>query len=298
MPEVFIYYIKSYYTKPEDLDPALGVIDNSANERPDWYEYWPIRKFLLNESLDDNAFYAFLSPSFTKKTNLRPSAIYDFVRREGALADVILLSPSLHLTAYYWNVFKYGDYCHPGLGELATKFFSRIGQPTDLEDLVTHSGNEVYSNYFLAKPKFWRAWLQITEQLIAFAESPTDPLGEELRKKTTYRGHQDTQIKIFIMERIPTWILARSSDFTIRVRDPLATRSRLYKLPGAIVCDALKLAYVTTGRRDTYKTMFRAVSTLRKPLSALIRVGDFLRFPYVRSLLEKLGTYWTKAGRA
>lgn len=28
------------------LDPGFIPLDNLANERPDWREYWPIRKFL------------------------------------------------------------------------------------------------------------------------------------------------------------------------------------------------------------------------------------------------------------
>ena len=39
-----IYY--SEQTRAE-LDPGFLPLDNSANERPDWREYWPIRRFLL-----------------------------------------------------------------------------------------------------------------------------------------------------------------------------------------------------------------------------------------------------------
>ena len=46
MPAVHIYQILNYYTPREALDPGFLVLDNSSNERPDWYEYWPIRKFL------------------------------------------------------------------------------------------------------------------------------------------------------------------------------------------------------------------------------------------------------------
>src|ERR1700687_1077814 len=52
MPALHICQILNHYTSPQDLDPDFGVRDNSANERPDWFEYWPIRKFLLNEPLD------------------------------------------------------------------------------------------------------------------------------------------------------------------------------------------------------------------------------------------------------
>jgi hypothetical protein len=298
MSEVIIYQILSYYTKKEDLDSSCLVLDNSSNERPDWYEYWPIRKFLLNEPLDEETFYGFLSPSFKHKTNLTAAAVRDFVNRENcATADIVLFSPSLHLTAYYWNVFLYGEFCHPGLVNVATQFFRRIGQPTNLMDLVSYSRNEVYSNYFVAKPRFWRAWLNITEQLIAIAESPTDPLGAELRKQTSYRGHRDAQIKIFIMERVPTWLLARNADFAARVRDPFVVRSRVYKLPGAIVCDALKIAYVTNRRQEQYRDLFRLVSKMGKLFSLQIRFGNFFGFKAIRSCVTTLSSYWTKAGK-
>ena len=298
MSDIIIYQIKSYYTKQEDLDPSCLVLDNSSNERPDWYEYWPIRKFLLRETLDEAAFYGFLSPRFKQKTNLTAATVRDFVKREKcADADIVLFSPSLHLTAYYWNLFHYGDYCHPGLLDLATQFFRRIGEPTNLTDMVSSSRNEVYSNYFIAKPRFWRTWLEITERLIAIAESATDPLGAELRKQTTYRGHRDAQLKIFIMERIPTWLLARNTEFAARVRDPFVVRSRIYKLPGAIVCDALKIAYVTNGRQEQYKDLFRLMSKMGKLFSLQIRFGNFLGFRAVRSCIATLSAYWTKAGR-
>src|SRR5258708_39281855 len=98
------------------------------------------------------------------------------------------MTQRLLLTAYYWYVFQYGEFSHPGLLTLATQFFRRIGHPTNLTDLVTHSRNEIYSNYIFAKPRFSRAWLDIAEQLITIAETPSDPLGVELRKMTTYLG--------------------------------------------------------------------------------------------------------------
>jgi hypothetical protein len=299
MSEIILYQILSYYAKREDLDPGCLVLDNSSNERPDWYEYWPIRKFLLNEPLNEECFYGFLSPSFKRKTNLTAAGILDFVNRENCkAADVVLFSPSLHLTAYYWNVFQYGEFCHPGLVNVAMQFFRRIGQPTDLADLVSHSRNEVSSNYFIAKPRFWRAWLEVTEQLIAIAESPADPLGAELRMKTSYRGHRDTQIKIFLMERIPTWLLARNTEFTARARDPFAVRSRIYKLPGAVACDALKLAYVVNGRLEQYRDVFGLMSKMGKLFSWQIRLGNFFGFRTIRACITTLSSYWTKADKA
>jgi len=298
MSGIFIYQILNHYTKAEDLDPGFAVLDNSSNERPDWFEYWPIRKFLLTESLDEEAFYGFLSPKFKRKTNLSAAAAREFVRRHSDTIDVALLSQSIHLPAYHLNIFKFGDAAHPGLLRVATQFFKRIGQPTDLNELVTTSRNEVYSNYLIAKPRFWRAWLKITEQLFAFAESPTDPLGAELLKATSYRDRHDVQIKIFIMERIATWILACDSRFVARARDPFVARSRTYKLPGAILCDALKIAYVTNGRRDEYRELFYSISKLGRFLGWQIRLGSFFGFKHMRSCVTALASHWARTGQS
>jgi len=295
MPDQFVYQI--HYATNEAVEPGFLALDNSSNERADWFEYWPIRRFLLNEPLDEESFYGFLSPKFKIKTNLSAAAVREFISLESATTDVVLLSPSLQWTAYHWNVFKFGDAVHPGLLKIADRFFRQIGQPTNLHDLVTTSRNEVYSNYMIGKPGFWRAWLDITEQLFALAESPDDPLGAELRKPTLYRGSNGVQMKIFIMERIATWILARDSKFVARVRDPFVARSRVYKLPGAIVCDALKIAYVTT-RRDEYKDLFYLVSRFGKSLSWLIRIGTLFGFKPIRACVAALSSYWVKAGKS
>jgi hypothetical protein len=295
MSGIYIYQI--VYGKHEDLDPSFRVLDNSSNERPDWFEYWPIRKFLLSEPLDEDSFYGFLSPKFKQKTNLSGAAVHEFVSRESSTADVILLSPSLHLTAYHLNVFQYGDTRHPGLLKVADQFLRHIGKPTNLHALVTNSRNEVYSNYMIAKPRFWRAWLNITEQLFAIAESLTDPLGAELRKTTSYRDRHNAQMKVFILERIATWILASDAGFLAQARAPFVARSRIYKLPGAIVCDALKIAYVTN-RREEYKDLFYLVSKFGKLLSWQIRLGTLLGIKHIRACVASLSSYWAKTGRS
>ena len=100
MPPAQIFTILNHYTRRQDLDPDFGVLDNSANERPDWYEYWPIRNFLRSSPLDEGTFYGFLSPRFAQKTNLGAAAARAFVDAS-ADADVVLFSPSIHNSAYF-----------------------------------------------------------------------------------------------------------------------------------------------------------------------------------------------------
>jgi hypothetical protein len=66
------------------VDPAFQPLDNSANERPDWYGYWPILSFFeANPDLDDDAFYGFLSPLFGAKTGLTGAQVIAFARQAG-----------------------------------------------------------------------------------------------------------------------------------------------------------------------------------------------------------------------
>jgi hypothetical protein len=270
-------------------------LDNSANERPDWFEYWPIRRFLLDETLDENAFYGFLSPKFKLKTSLSSDVVREFMLAADSTTDVVLLSPSIHNSAYYLNVFEHGDAEHPGLKNVAKRLFERLELPNDLDSLVSDSRNTVYSNYFIAKPRFWRAWLAINEKMFAIAETPSDALGEALRTPTTYRGGSSVQMKIFIMERMATWLLTSDRSFAARVRDPFVARKRIYKLPIAIVCDALKIAYATQGRAH-YKEVFLLVRGLRKLLNLQIRLGGALGFRRVGPYLRVLKSYWLEDG--
>ena len=293
MHSVHTYQILNHYTSRQDLDPGFAVLDNSGNERPDWYEYWPIRKFLRNEKLDESAFYGFLSPKFKLKTNLRAAQVRDFIQASGPATDVALFSPSIHNSAFFLNVFEHGDAEHPGLMQVARAFFARINHPQPLEDLVSDSRNTVHSNYFVAKPRFWRAWLAITEQLFAIAEMPEDPLGIQLRTPTQYRGRRDVQMKIFLMERVATWILITDPSYAACVHDPFAARSRIYKLPVAIICDALKIAYATQGRGQ-YREVFFMLRRFAKFWTVQIRLSNVLMVGGARPALRILKSYWDK----
>src|SRR5450631_89982 len=52
MRAMHLFQILTPHVAREDLDPGFSVLDNCANPRPDWFEYWPIRNFLLTERLE------------------------------------------------------------------------------------------------------------------------------------------------------------------------------------------------------------------------------------------------------
>ena len=71
------YSVDTWNAVPSGMLP----LDNRANERPDWAEYWPIRRFLQNEALDENAYYGFLSPRFSEKMLDSPESSPEAIAR-------------------------------------------------------------------------------------------------------------------------------------------------------------------------------------------------------------------------
>ena len=98
-----IYYSEQTHA---ELDPGFLPLDNSANERPDWREYWPMRRFLLGRELEPEAYYGFFSPKFKQKTTLTAAAVNDFVRQRGGAADVISFSPFFDQMAFPLNIME------------------------------------------------------------------------------------------------------------------------------------------------------------------------------------------------
>ena len=76
-------------------------------------------------------------------------------------------------------------------------------------------------------------------------------------------------MKIFIMERIATWLLIRDPSFAARRAIPSRRARASTSCRSAIVCDALKIAYVTQGRGQ-YKDVFLLV----QPCAASLEFSD------------------------
>jgi hypothetical protein len=296
MPQAFVHQILNHYTPRQALDPGFLVLDNSANLRPDWYEYWPMRNYLLAQPLDEEAFYGFLSPKFHQKTNLDATHVEALVRAADPTVDVILLTPSIHNSAHHLNVFLHGEAKHPGLLRVAEEVLRRAGERTDLDNLVTDSRNEVFSNYFVARPRFWREWLRINELVFRLAEDPADALGARLRAPVAYRAGATAPLKIFLIERIATWILATDGRFRAQPCDPFAAARKIHRTPVAVVCDALKIAY-STQHHGQYRDVFQLVQSARALCTRQLRLAALLGVSPVRACLARLSAYWSGNGR-
>lgn len=232
------------------LDPAFIPLDNTANPRPDWREYWPIRQQLLAEPLaDEEALYGFFSWKFGAKTGLSGAQAIAFAA--ASERDVVLFSPFVEQASFFLNIFEHGEANHPGLMAATQAFVDAAGLSIDLARSVADHSRTVFSNFFVAKPRFWREWLRLGEQLFAACETPGHPVGRLLATQTKYHAAVgEVEMKVFVVERLASLLLL-DRRWTSLAYDPFAlTRTGIaasYLDEEMRIANGLKLAFLQTG---------------------------------------------------
>jgi hypothetical protein len=248
------------------IEDGFELLDNLANPRPDWFEYWPIRQWLTSQTLDEDGFYGFFSPKFRAKTGLGPAELRRHIEAHGAQADVLLYSPFPTQIACYLNIFEQGEVSHPGFMQTCMDVLQAIGQPVALPGLVMDSRQMVYSNCFVARPAFWREWLRWTQAVFLLAEAQDSTLKDRLQAPTAYAG--SVQIKVFLIERIASLLLALQPRWRVAAHSPFGHRHASEPDLGSpsllLACDALKLAY----RQQPFPQYLQAFQSLRQQIAA------------------------------
>src|SRR5215467_3192353 len=265
---VHIYQIVYSEESKATCDPGFGQLDNLSNERPDWREYWPIRGYLGSHELDEGSYYGFLSPKFGQKTGLSSETVLQFIGRNEATREVFLFSPFFDQLAFFPNVFYQGDVAHAGLMKLSIDFLQGSGLDGDLAKMISCSRNSVFSNYIVARPSFWRKWFDVAEKLFRASEDPSHPLHARLNAAASYH-HDDTQYKIFVLERIATYVL-RAYELEKIKAYPLQTRLGDSKIaerffPELMILDSMKYCYLESGSKlylELYLAMKQRVESM------------------------------------
>ena len=259
------------------VSPGFAELDSMFNDQLSWFEYCPIRRFLLNEPLDDQAYYAFFSPLFSAETGLGAAQVRDFVERNRHAGDVFIFSPQPDMGTFFLNVFEQAETFDHGMISTYQAVASMTGCQVSIGDLIMDSRHVVFSNYFVAKPAFWRIWLSINEIIYNLAENPAHPVGKELCVPTHYRkpslDSEPVQRKVFLQERTASFILATDPRWKGVRYDAFKTAKSTsalarYELE-SVMSDALKIAYRET-RDDKYIASY---SQLRARLQEALAGG-------------------------
>jgi hypothetical protein len=274
MPRSEIYQIFYSAESRARLDPGFIPLDNLANERPDWREYWPIRRFLLGGALEPDIFYGFLSAKFGAKTGLDAASVHGIIDRHGADADVVAISPFFNHSALFLNVIEQAVTCH-GLPDVFRQCATLIAPQFTPEKSVMTSRDTIFSNFFVARREFWSEWLQQAERLFEMAESGSTPLGEALNAIVPYAlaapaGAPGTgpgpaavtfvpgvPAKVFVIERLASLLLWSNPRWRVQSFNPSFLSPSSVTSPDLLVLDALKIAYTRSGAEPYLETFLK-----------------------------------------
>jgi len=149
-PNVHLYQIAYSQETHAAVEEGFIPLDNRENRRPDWFEYWPIRNYLLTNQLKDDDFYGFFSTKFRLKTGLSAQQVVNFVRQFAARTDVISFSPQPDMGSFFLNTFEQAEAFDSGMISTYEAVLAQAGLVIPLGRLVMDSRQIVFSNYFVA----------------------------------------------------------------------------------------------------------------------------------------------------
>jgi hypothetical protein len=278
-----IYYNDETFRQ---LDRGFIPLENRGNPRPDWREYWPIRQFFHNTTLNEGDLYGFFSPNFHGKTQLNADQVYRFIEANPG-KDVYHFSPFLQDSACYLNIFEQGNRYHPGTIELTNILLDSLDLRVDFSKLAMDFRSTVYCNFVVAKPAFWDKWFAINEHLYRSVEHGASEFARRMNTETTYYK-MPLDIKVFIMERIASLILALDQSMQVAHydlaqmpwSDPLYYPCR----DDMFMLNALKMAYNASGEERYLQLYFPLRNQVLKRCDRLY--GDEKRDTFFNDLLE------------
>lgn len=264
-----IHIHQIYYNEEtrQQLDPGFIPLDNSENLRPDWYEFWPMRNWLKSHPLNDNDWYGFLSPKFFRKTGFTSANVINFIDAFREKANVITFSASWDQASYFKNVFEQGEMWHPGITDLTQQFLNASCKSIKLKDMVNDTNTAVFSNFIIAKPVFWRGWMELADAFFEYVEK-----NQQIKNQTTSYGSvlNQASMKTFVQERFASIILSHGSFTTIPVdmSKHIPIFERIFENTPAvrnslIVCNLLKENYLNTGNSEFLKSYMQVKTQIK-----------------------------------
>jgi hypothetical protein len=108
----------------------------------------------------------------------------------------------------------------------------------------------VFCNYFVARPAFWKSWLEKCELIFRIAETGVTDLAKRLNAITTHDGN-GAPTKVFVLERMASLMLSTEKHWKVKSYNPLSlpwSNAAISKFKVEIAfLDALKIAHASQG---------------------------------------------------
>jgi hypothetical protein len=249
-------------------DQGFSLLNNLSNNRPDWYEYWPIRNYFNNSEINNYSYLGFFSPKFKEKTGLESKDVIKFIE-ENKEADVISFSPFFDQSAYALNIFEQAEANHPGISLSFNLLFQTFGLNFPNEKIIMSADKTIFCNYFVAKEHVWKQWFELCEKIFQISENSDSMLGKILNSPVNY-SKSDVAAKVFVVERMISLIILMNPSWKIKAYDPQLlpfANSPVAKFRDELkILNALKLSYEINHRDSDIELFYKIRSNLNEIL--------------------------------
>lgn len=215
-----------------------------ANPEPGaWGDFAAVRRFFLEQEIDDQAGYAFVPRDFAARTGI-DAACLTALLEDAPGYDAWTFSPSTLDAACHLNLFLQGERLLPGLSRVARAYLENLGLMLDPAQFVPTWQNNVLNGFVVAKPAFWRTWFDLAERLYQLADVEAGPLQQQLNRKAPVG--EPWVAKALLGERLAGVVLA------------LDDQLQVWHCPPALLPAAQLIGEVELAQLDTLRATFVA----------------------------------------
>lgn len=158
------YRIYQIYYRNEQivhLEPGFIPYDNAGDADP-LLEFNVFRKILRSGMVDGVPLWGAVSWKFRQKTGMTSDEMFRFVQNNPGY-DVYYCNPHVSLESIFPNLWVQGETAHPDFFVLCQEIFRVLDLPEKWLTAVYPSRAFASTNYIIASPEFWQAYVEFIE---------------------------------------------------------------------------------------------------------------------------------------
>ncbi len=241
---IFQVYYESW--QRDLLDANFSGLDNSKS-KSETQEFSVYEQLLASEYVQDAQLWGALSWRFAEMTGMSGGDLIKSIQSQPG-NDVYFCNPYPQNEALFHNGWQQGETAHPQFLAMAKMIFEVTGLPVD--ELSSISSSDLFSStqFMVATPKFWQAYLPWVRNVLSLANKKLPPKVRDLMhsKLADERNlHNGATYVPFIVERLfPVFMKTEGQAFR-SYKIPLPERERELNVHLKLLREMKDVAYRT-----------------------------------------------------
>ena len=241
---IFQVYYESW--QRDLLDPNFSGLDNSKS-KSETQEFSVYEQLLSSEYVKDAQLWGALSWRFAEMTGMSGGDLIKSIQSQPG-NDVYFCNPYPQNEALFHNGWQQGETAHPQFLAMSKMIFEVTGLPVD--ELTSIGSSDLFSStqFMVATPKFWQAYLPWVRNVLSLANKKLPPKVRDLMhsKLADERNlHNGATYVPFIVERLfPVFMKTEGKAFR-SYKIPLPERERELNVHLKLLREMKDVAYRT-----------------------------------------------------